>query len=145
MRVTYGVQWGTTGVQKVKMEKSEYIRVRCTRAERIELEERAEGDISKYVRRLLFAEEGQALSNIERRLDELVEAVQSGASRAPREGEEVRERAGSAQADTETSGMLLELLLLLRMSASRTNMQAAQAEVERQGLPVFEDRKTNKK
>jgi hypothetical protein len=125
--------------------KNEFIRVRCTRAERIEIEERAEGDISKYVRRLLFDEQSQALSNIDRRLDELTELVQSQASTVTRKGEEIREPGQATGADPVTQGMLLELLMLLRMTASQPNKQAAQAEVERQGLPVFEFQKASKR
>lgn len=120
--------------------KNEFIRVRCTRAERIEIEERAEGDISKYVRRLLFDEQSQALSNIDRRIDELTELVQAQASPGARKGEEIREPKQATGPDPVTQGMLLEVLMLLRMTASRTNMQTAQAEVERQGFPVFESK-----
>jgi hypothetical protein len=117
------------------MTKHEIIRFRCTLAERLELEDRAKGDISKYIRRMLFEEQAQALSNIERKLDGLYEEVSVPSHSAPPKAEEVRDQGQPVEFDTATQGMLLELLLRAR----GMDMRSAQAQVERQGLPVWED------
>jgi hypothetical protein len=127
------------------MSKHTRFTIRCTQSERVELEERAEGNVAGYVRRLLFDEQGAALSNIERRLDELIESVRVIEQTGARKGEEMREAGPSTEVSPATQGMILELLLLMRGATNRTNLQAAQAEVERQGFPVFEDRGQNKR
>lgn len=127
--------------------------IRCTVAERAELEVRSGGDISKYVRAVLFEGQSDELLEVGARLSELIETVQVLGNRQARTTEEIREalaiaRAGAkaepeaptamGAADPVTQGMLLELLLLLRGTRSRTDLDRAQAEVERQELPVWE-------
>ncbi|MBR8032435.1 hypothetical protein [Burkholderia vietnamiensis] len=127
--------------------------IRCTVPEKAELEVRSGGDISKYVRAVLFEGQSDELLAVESRVSELIETVRVLGNRQARTSEEVREliakvvAAPKAKAeaptatgtpDPATQGMLLELLLLLRGTRSRTDLDRAQAEVERQKLPVWD-------
>lgn len=101
---------------------------RCTEAQKIELEERAQGDISGYVRQKLFRqmEQENTLELILQRLDEQAE------------------NAGGTQAsgmDRQSTSMLIELLLLLRTASKPDAKREAQAEVERLGFQVWESSK----
>jgi hypothetical protein len=116
------------------------IAVRLSDAERIELDNRAQGDISKYVRNALFGD-AERSQRLETRMDELLETQTVLLSMFRTLATEVREpKAAPAQDNPRLEGMALELLLLLRGKvASRTELNAIQGEVERQGLPVWED------
>jgi hypothetical protein len=141
--------------------------VRCTVAERAELEVRSGGDLSKYVRATLFEGQSQAMLDLQARVEELAETVQvlnhrlaqTGkevrelSSRQTRTGEEIREAlakaapppqvqpiAVPAQDNSRLKGMMLELLLLQRAVRGRPDLDRAQGTVEKQNLPVWEDK-----
>lgn len=141
--------------------------VRCTLAERAELEVKSGGDLSKYVRAVLFEDLSDGMLDLRARMEELTETVQVLNYSLAQTGEEVRElssrqtctgaeirealaKAASAPQTQPTEaqaldnsvlkGMVLELLLLLRSTRSRTDLNSVQAEVERQKLPVWEDK-----
>lgn len=128
------------------------IAVRLSDAERIELDDRAQGDISKYVRNALFGEAENAVE-VERRLSELIEeqavlrsmistladSVKNLSVELAKNAAPAPALAGTNEAGARLEGMTLELLLLLRGRGSRTELNGIQSEVKRQGLPVWED------
>ncbi|EKL8567297.1 hypothetical protein PSQ33_006284 [Pseudomonas aeruginosa] len=100
---------------------------RCTETQKIELEERSQGDISEYVRRQLFRqmEQEDTLEMILQRLDQ-----RPGGAEQP-----------SAGIDRQSMAILIELLLLLRTASKPDAKREAQAEVERLGLDVWDSSK----
>jgi hypothetical protein len=122
--------------------------VRCTLAERADLEVKSGGgDLSKYVRAVLFEGESQAMLDLQARIEELREdqaVLRAIVRELVNEGRELKAApppqpqpiAAPAQDNSRLEGMMLELLLLQRGSSSRTNLNAVQSEVERQKLPV---------
>jgi hypothetical protein len=125
--------------------------VRCTVAERAELEVKSGGDLSKYVRATLFEGQSQAMLDLQARVEELTETVQVLNHRLAQTGEEVREAlakaapppqvqpiAVPAQDNSRLEGMMLELLLLQRAVRGRFDLDSAQGTVEKQNLPVWE-------
>jgi len=100
------------------------ITVRCTEAQKIELEDRAAGDLSAYVRRQLFEkiEYEKTLQTILSRLeDQPGKAGASGHTDSPL-----------------VLAMLMELVLLLRTASKPEAKKEAWAEVERLGFTVWE-------
>src|SRR5258708_1027965 len=96
------------------------IAVRLSDAERIELDNRAQGDISKYVRNALFGDTERS-QRLEIRMDELLETQTVLLSMFRTLAAEVREMKAApapeltpAQGNSRLEGMTLELLLLLR-------------------------------
>lgn len=130
------------------MSKYAHISIRCTVAERAELEVRSGNNVSEYVRATLFEGQSQAMLDLQARIEELRE--DQGVLRAMvrefvNEGRELKAApppqpqpiAAPAQDNSRLEGMMLELLLLQRGSSSRTALNAVQSEVERQKLPVY--------
>lgn len=127
--------------------------IRCTLAERAELEVKSGGlGISEYARTVLFKDQSQAMLDLQARVEELTETVSVLAHRQAMTGVEIREAvakaaplpqaqpiAAPAQDNSRLEGMVLELLLLERGSRSRTDLNAVQSEVERLKLPVHGD------
>ena len=97
---------------------------RCTETQKIELEERSQGDISEYVRRQLFRqmEQEDTLEMILQRLEQ-------------RPGGDGQPGAGI---DRQSMAILIELLLLLRTASKPDAKREAQAEVERLGFDVWD-------
>ncbi|MGF6996814.1 hypothetical protein [Paraburkholderia sp. GAS32] len=141
------------------MSKYTSIGIRCTVAEKAELEVRSGGNLSEYARKLLFEDQSSALSEVHARLEELIESVRVLSQQQSLTGEEIREalaKVGSPPApakvkaktgdDAPTNSnpvlksILLELLLMQRSSRARSDLNAIHAEIERQGLTVWESR-----
>lgn len=128
------------------------IAVRISDTERTELDNLARGDISKYVRNVLFGDAkrfAESINWLENRVEDLLEnqAVLLETVRAL--VAEVRELktapppqpqpiAAPAQDNSRLEGMTLELLLLLRRNVLPVDRQGIQATVESEGLPVWE-------
>lgn len=100
---------------------------RVTEAQKNELEERSEGNVSDYVKGVLFREfeHQDALDTILKRLESLP------SNTAP---------AGkvSAELDPSARAILIELLLLMRLTVKPDNKREAQSEVERIGFQVWD-------
>jgi len=98
------------------------ITFRCSEAEKIQLSERAEGNVSEFVRDYLFRQIDQEtmLESILQRLDQPSKKVQAEGSGL----------------DKESKSMLLELLLLMRMSVNPDRKIEAQEELQRLGYEV---------
>ena len=113
------------------------IAVRLSNAERIELDDRAQGDISKYVRNALFGE-GPRADDVLGKLALLSEDL--SVLNAKIERLEAREpgQVVPSEADAQLKGMLLEVLLMLRGRLSPTERNAVHGTIESEGLPVWE-------
>lgn len=94
--------------------------VRCTEAEKAELDVRGHGNTSRYIRQRLFETTDQ-----DDLLYQILEQVSEGHSEAS---------AGLSRRDM---GLLVELLLLMRAAVKPNARNEAQAEVERIGLEVW--------
>ncbi|HCL3992451.1 TPA: hypothetical protein N2C09_005545 [Pseudomonas aeruginosa] len=103
------------------------ISFRVSEAQKIEVEERAQGDVSEYVRKVLFEhfDQEDALHQILDRLDE-----------RPAGGDPA-----TGEIDPAVMAIQLELLLLMRSVAKPDTLREAQAEVERLGFKVWESTK----
>lgn len=136
------------------------IAVRISDSERVILDNLAGGDISKYVRNVIFGNgrrQAESINWLENQVDGLRHRVdnllqnQADLLDTVRElADEVRELkaalppqsqpiAAPAQDNSRIEGMTLELLLLLRGNVSLTDRKRIHATVEREGLPVWED------
>jgi len=91
---------------------------RCSEAEKAELEVRANGEISAYIRARLFNED-----DVKPLLEQLLLRFDPTESGGPGYGS--------------MEGLLAEVLLLLRMTMKPDVQREARAEVERLGLPVW--------
>lgn len=109
------------------------ISVRCSQAEKDELEARSGGNVSAYVRHLVFGDHDPH-SGLAHRLDDLrediLEALQGGQS-------------GPAQVDSPgvpdwVAASVLEMLMMMRFQYKRDIRQQAMGEVERVGMVPFE-------
>jgi hypothetical protein len=128
------------------------IAVRISDSERRALDNLARGDISKYVRSALFGDarrDAQSLQWLENRVNDLFEGqtlLLALVRALDGEVSELRESlapqpqpvVAPVQDNSRLEGMTLELLLLLRGRAARMDLDRVHAEVERQGLPVWE-------
>jgi hypothetical protein len=123
--------------------------VRCTLAERAELEVKSGGNISEYARATLFEGQSQAMLDLQARVEELLQDQAVLRTLVRELAGEVRELratpttqpqpiAAPAQDNSRLEGMTLELLLLLRGRASNTERQQIHATVESEGLSVWE-------
>lgn len=95
---------------------------RCSEAEQIEIHDRARGNVSEYLRGIVFerSDPNQALDLILQRLEERPE-------NGPQE----------AGLDERSKAILVELLLIMRATAKPQTLREAQAEVERLGFEVW--------
>ena len=100
---------------------------RCTETQKIELEERSQGDISEYVRRQLFRQMEQ-----EDTLEMILQRLEQRPSGDGQPG---------AGIDRQSMAILIELLLLLRTASKPDAKREAQAEVERLGFDVWDSSK----
>lgn len=101
--------------------------VRVTDAQKAELEARAEGSVSEYVRRQLFNDQ-PSLEAVLDRIDHLADDIAEGRlSPEP-----------SSFPSPSTTGdqwpLLLEILLMLRATMKPSTMRSAQAELKRRGV-----------
>lgn len=136
------------------------IAVRISDSERIMLDNLAGGDISKYVRNVIFGNgrrQAESINWLENQVDglrnrvenllqnqaDLLDTVMALAAdvrelkAAP--GAQHQPVSAPAQDNSRLEGMTLELLLLLRGNVSLTDRRRIHATVESQGLPVWED------
>lgn len=95
---------------------------RCSEAEQIEITDRARGNVSEYLRGLVFGQSdpNQALDLILQRLDEQPENPSSVSG-----------------LDDRSKAILVELLLIMRATVKPQTLREAQAEVERLGFEVW--------
>ena len=98
------------------------ITFRCTEAEYIELHDRAGGNMTRYLKDLVFGQIDQknALEAILQRLDS-----------AP------GQQAQGSDLDGQTRAIFVEILLLMRGTVKPATKREAQAEVERLGMDVW--------
>lgn len=107
------------------------ITFKCTAAQKDELEARSNGNVSQYIKDVLFGHMSR-----EDELAHLVEMVERIGNTAPAEGESPR----ASGLDLATQGMLIEMLLLMRTAVKPNAQREAQAEVDRLGLPVWQSK-----
>ncbi|WP_299312648.1 hypothetical protein [Halomonas piscis] len=101
--------------------------VRVTDAQKAELEARAEGSVSEYVRRQLFNDQ-PSLEAVLDRIDHLADDIAEG---------RLSPEPSSFQSPSTTGDqwpLLLEMLLMLRATMKPSTMRSAQAELKRRGV-----------
>lgn len=102
--------------------------VRVTDAQKAELEARAEGSVSEYVRRQLFGDQ-PSLEAVLDRIDHLADDIAEG---------RLSPEPSSFQSPSTTGDdqwpLLLEMLLMLRATMKPSTMRSAQAELKRRGV-----------
>jgi hypothetical protein len=114
------------------------ISIRVSDAQKIELEGRSAsygGNVSEYIKDVLFGKQHQALEGILHRLDDLSAQVSRVAAR-PANTE--------TAASSDPSVAMQEMLILLRMSLQPNAMRAARAELERLKIEQWEPTSTAK-
>ena len=115
------------------------ISIRVSDAQKIELEERSAsygGNVSDYVKDALFGTGQERGREILTRLDELAEQVSRVSGRPA--------SAAPASSSDQTTAMLSEALILLRMSLKPDAMRAARGELERLKIEPWEPAGANK-
>lgn len=105
------------------------ITFKCSDAEKEELEARSNGNVSRYVKQVLFSQMA--------REDDLAHLVDLVEKLAQRHGDD-DESAPPGGIDQVLLGMVAELLLIMRDSAKVDAVQKAKAELTRAGLPVWQ-------
>lgn len=101
--------------------------VRVTDAQKAELEARAEGSVSEYVRRQLFNDQ-RSLEAVLDRIDHLADDIAEG---------RLSPEPSNFQSPSMTGDqwpLLLEMLLMLRATMKPSTMRSAQAELKRRGV-----------
>lgn len=106
--------------------------VRVTDAQKAELEARAEGSVSKYVRRQLFNDQ-PSLEAVLDRIDHLADDIAEGRLSPDPSGFQ------PPSTTDDQWPLLLEMLLILRAAMKPTTMRAAQAELKRRGITPWGD------
>jgi hypothetical protein len=114
------------------------ISIRVSDGQKIELEGRSAsygGNVSEYIKDVLFRKQHQALEGILHRLDDLSAQVSRVAARPADTG---------TAASSAPSAAMQEMLILLRMSLQPNAMRAARAELERLKIEPWEPTSTAK-
>lgn len=107
------------------------ITFKCSDAEKEELEARSNGNVSRYVKQVLFGQMAR-----EDDLAHLVDLVEKLLQQSSREGDSTP----SSGTDPVLLGMVAELLMIMRLSAKPEALQGAKSELTRAGLPVWQTR-----
>lgn len=109
-----------------------------TEAQKQEIETLAGGNLSAYLRRVVFAHlvRDHSLEIILQRLDRMETQMELNSSKTPKEPGSTE----GASLPDEVVGWLLEMLLMLRVAMPDDRREFAQAEVKRLGLPIFESK-----
>lgn len=105
------------------------ITFKCSDAEKEELEARSNGNVSRYVKQILFGQMAR-----EDDLAHLVDLVERLVHRSGSDDESTP----TVGTDQVLLGMVAELLLIMRDSAKVDAVQKAKAELNRAGLPVWQ-------
>lgn len=107
------------------------ITFKCSDAEKEELEARSNGNVSRYVKQVLFGQMAR-----EDDLAHLVDLVEKLLQQSGGDGQS----APSGSTDPVLLGMVAELLMIMRLSAKPDAVQGAKSELTRAGLPVWQTR-----
>ena len=115
------------------------ISIRVMDAQKIELEERSAsygGNVTNYLKDLLFGSGQERSREVLTRLDELADRVSRLSSRPA--------NAAPAVSSDQTTAMLSEALILLRMSLKPDAMRSARGELDRLKIVPWEPTGTDK-